>query len=567
MKINYLNKFLCILAFIWTTITFSQVTVSIADLKVDGVSAQSIDIGSKAKVTMTCTVKVSTLNGDPNNILGNLWYYIKKKATDDPTPLVLQSVTFVRTDPPFVNQTTYTAEFPYSFEFTGPHWFPSGGAFYVEYVNNNNDKFKSNSISVIGGTASTSTTNPNSFKILNVKNVNNELFQDKIYLSSNEETSKIYITFQHTISAGSDIQGWYYVQVMNKNGATVDYVPWFSVDGTSTGATSNYYNDFDLPSSYFTDGGSIKIWYNGFAGGFTSVNSYPVQSISFTSKDIYTPEEVMQGQVVNFAADVVYVKTGKTFDPRFNIYRDVVAPVDKNKWYKKENNGNWTLFFEGEIPPPLTIVGFTQFFRRAYYKGAYADSNIVSVKYTPISSLNTICCDQSIPVGGVIQPIMGNVPNIGPHYFTWEKYTTRGGWGSIPGSAKDYTPTTTGQYRRVAVATPNTGRVYFSNIVTISNAFARLANLTENESENMDVTSDISIFPNPSSSLINIVSNENILKEKMSFFDISGRQVQPNYINGNDNEIVFDISNLPNGIYLLSIEGESGIINKKIIKN
>ena len=74
----------------------------------------------------------------------------------------------------------------------------------------------------------------------------------------------------------------------------------------------------------------------------------------------------------------------------------------------------------------------------------------------------------------------------------------------------------------------------------------------------------IVLFPNPSSSIINFELQDVILS-KITIFDINNRIIDTKIGFNNQNNI--DIHNLQNGIYILQISTDKGIINKKIIKN
>ncbi|MFZ4400801.1 MAG: T9SS type A sorting domain-containing protein [Bacteroidales bacterium] len=73
----------------------------------------------------------------------------------------------------------------------------------------------------------------------------------------------------------------------------------------------------------------------------------------------------------------------------------------------------------------------------------------------------------------------------------------------------------------------------------------------------------ISIFPNPSNSTINIITN---LDYKLSLVDITGKSIL-NQISRNKNETLLDISFLKNGMYFITIETQNGICSRKLIKN
>ena len=70
----------------------------------------------------------------------------------------------------------------------------------------------------------------------------------------------------------------------------------------------------------------------------------------------------------------------------------------------------------------------------------------------------------------------------------------------------------------------------------------------------------INIFPNPTSDFINIKSDEKIKSVKL--YNASGSLIKTE----NNEFSRINISNLPKGNYLISIETDSGIETKKIIK-
>ena len=71
----------------------------------------------------------------------------------------------------------------------------------------------------------------------------------------------------------------------------------------------------------------------------------------------------------------------------------------------------------------------------------------------------------------------------------------------------------------------------------------------------------IAIYPNPTEARININANQ-ILISKIQIINSFGQNVMTMF----DNFEVLDISNLSSGIYILKIDTELGMINKKIIK-
>ena len=71
-----------------------------------------------------------------------------------------------------------------------------------------------------------------------------------------------------------------------------------------------------------------------------------------------------------------------------------------------------------------------------------------------------------------------------------------------------------------------------------------------------------SVYPNPSSNLINLKSLEKNDEYMISIFDIFGKKIIHNLKNPKQ----IDISSLANGQYILKIESEEGTINEKLLK-
>ncbi len=76
------------------------------------------------------------------------------------------------------------------------------------------------------------------------------------------------------------------------------------------------------------------------------------------------------------------------------------------------------------------------------------------------------------------------------------------------------------------------------------------------------VQNKIQIFPNPTSDVLNIISNTEIIGSEFRIFDNLGRQILLNFI-PNENAII-DISGLPKGIYYITIDNQ--LIKQSIIK-
>ena len=74
---------------------------------------------------------------------------------------------------------------------------------------------------------------------------------------------------------------------------------------------------------------------------------------------------------------------------------------------------------------------------------------------------------------------------------------------------------------------------------------------------------EVNVFPKPSSDFINVKSNE--LIKSIKIYDIKGSLIKSE--NNTEKTLKIDISSLPKGNYIISIETKSGIETKKFIKN
>ena len=76
------------------------------------------------------------------------------------------------------------------------------------------------------------------------------------------------------------------------------------------------------------------------------------------------------------------------------------------------------------------------------------------------------------------------------------------------------------------------------------------------------LTNEISIFPNPTTGIINLTINESPVN--ITIFDITGKIVK--HLTLNSNYSTIDISNQPNGIYIIEVSNDEFIKTQKIIK-
>lgn len=99
----------------------------------------------------------------------------------------------------------------------------------------------------------------------------------------------------------------------------------------------------------------------------------------------------------------------------------------------------------------------------------------------------------------------------------------------------------------------------FTNVTTdhyIHVSFTNLVGIKENN----DFATVI--YPNPTTGIVNIKCNE---AAQVNVFNAFGQLLLTQSTNGNDQQTI-DISNLPDGLYLIQMIGENGIATKQVIK-
>lgn len=92
-------------------------------------------------------------------------------------------------------------------------------------------------------------------------------------------------------------------------------------------------------------------------------------------------------------------------------------------------------------------------------------------------------------------------------------------------------------------------------LVTCNTASGGNASIFENSIDN-----DIKIFPNPTTGIINVTSNESTI-ESIHVFDMSGRVIIANQINNFNN---INLEEVVNGFYFVIIKTDKGSVTKKI---
>ena len=235
--------------------------------------------------------------------------------------------------------------------------------------------------------------------------------------------------------------------------------------------------------------------------------------------------------------------------------------------------------------------------RIATYKGISRVSNEVQIMTRAMGNNNTICCDQSLKIQSLTQsenpstingstPIFDNtnIPGtnltINSFSYQWQVQTLSrdiSTWTDIPSATyKDYLPTqplkiigngrggyysfeSTYKYRRI---------VKFNYKVVANGSWVSGTTSTYSNEISLDGNSKeayITIYPNPTSSILNIQSSGEITNAKISITNIIGNTTYYNPSIINSNLINIDVSQLIPGTYFLNIDNQ-GVYQKTFIK-
>jgi hypothetical protein len=76
-----------------------------------------------------------------------------------------------------------------------------------------------------------------------------------------------------------------------------------------------------------------------------------------------------------------------------------------------------------------------------------------------------------------------------------------------------------------------------------------------------DINNRVNIYPNPSSTNF-VIETSNTDKQTLQVFDVNGKLVLTQTINGKTN---IDASNLAEGVYNLSLQNSTGVVNKRLV--
>ena len=141
-------------------------------------------------------------------------------------------------------------------------------------------------------------------------------------------------------------------------------------------------------------------------------------------------------------------------------------------------------------------------------------------------------------------------------------------------SAADYNFASNSKFRFQCDASANADRVYIDQVSVngigsgsrfegvSSQSITPIRSVTEMKLATSDDEDGFSAYPNPASSDISIVSEDNI--NRLKVFSITGKLLMDRTVN--NTQTLIDVSNFKSGIYMVSIETEDEVMTKKFIK-
>lgn len=109
------------------------------------------------------------------------------------------------------------------------------------------------------------------------------------------------------------------------------------------------------------------------------------------------------------------------------------------------------------------------------------------------------------------------------------------------------------------------GATDWTALTSLGVTFASVAFTIEGDllSVGDNIANMVSIFPNPTTSIINIKKASNIEVTNVSLYDVLGKKVVANY---NKNTSTVDVSGLAQGVYILRVNTNAGTLTQKVVK-
>ena len=277
--------------------------------------------------------------------------------------------------------------------------------------------------------------------------------------------------------------------------------------------------------------------------------------------------------------------------------------------YKKDNVGNFNLVDSTPIESDLFFSGyiFEDVAEGEYLTKAVATSLVTGDEYVPTYHFNAmewneadvIQVDGNSPVGGWVEAsimLLGTTTLNGPGTIDGEVIDIDNIVGNVNQRESGINGVTvilsnTNDEPLDFVITSSIGNFNFSNLpFGTYHVHADYINLTgpdavvtlrpghehgevsievdgqdiQLSNRNIDLSSEISVFPNPASDMLNIMTTNEIMIKSIEVVDLQGRTVMRT-IDVPQNQIELNTSELNNGIHLIRLVTDRGIMNQKVM--
>lgn len=616
MRLLYLS----IIAFFITFVTNAQVTVKMNNIKTDNVpiSNNTISFNSNLSINLSLDVQLLTSDNSSNNTFGNLFFYYKPSANEAPVQVGFQTITFVQNFPllNYISSVSYT-----NILLNKANFLASGGVFYCEYKNNNNQIFKSSTIPItITNTIPTPTPTPTPTPApavtlsTNIKYSDNlPILDNKIFIPKNSTRSvsvSLTLTSKEINSNGKILLTTF--KKREKDNTIADEI-------SRTELNSFTINDNNIILNIVIDANLVptdqtKFYYLNF----------------YVNNNLYNLGTVIASDPIinNIITDSQFITSPSYANPFLGTVAKInlggirnTIDITTYQWQYKTNSSDWQ-----NIPDatslsyaPTYLFNETTSFRRLALTN-YGDHNLsqfITISNTT-QPINIICCDQKLTsVSSQPAPFTGNTLD-NSFTYQWQISEKLLPWSNITNGTSSSCAfrflvdggrgLEGARFRRLITQNSNvlsisniinvTGRIggqptptgigYIPNIGPRGKIALKIAknkenlqnntlvdlqlNLSTNAKSDKDFQKksleidNINIYPNPVDNFFYVESNRQVSSENVIVMDLLGRRLDVKKTQSSDNVVKLDCSILPAGQFIVIIN-QPNRTYKKIIKN
>lgn len=250
----------------------------------------------------------------------------------------------------------------------------------------------------------------------------------------------------------------------------------------------------------------------------------------------------------------------------FNL-RNINISFSENYYCGGDYNNNNTLICSFDTPVSTPLFTHYATYNTIYVIGNGPDlSNVVSTTIgwdLQNNGLNQLSfnTDDGFPDWWI------DLRNYSSHNFNRSQPDITFSNTGIPGFDGEYWVALDG-YNLALVSKNNRFTIYFSNsssVPSCSSTSNRMAHTDQETIEESMSVNDVSVYPNPSTSILIIDFKNNIKFDNLFVVDIMGRMVHTQKIQGNRMSI--PVSSFKQGIYIIKLVANDKLVEKKFIKN